>query len=330
MRKKDSWTHLLLEERQILYTMIARGVSLRAIAKILDRSPGTLSKELKRNWGFSVRAWQLLSPLEKAAAAHKRAQERASQSRSRERYRGILREVSFQRWMVERLSVDKWSLETVANSSWRFRPDSSVSTSTLYRFVKAESRNLIQFLPRRGKKYRRHLSDRKSVFRGGTPIAKRPDIEGEFGHIEIDAVVSSKHQTSILSLRERESRLAILSRVPDLKSQMVKNRIHGCLANLPTQARKTVTHDNGSEFAAIYQLERSMELQTYRCDPYASWQRGSVENLNGLLRRFYPKGTDFRTVSDEELKEVERKINDRPMKCLKWKTPTEVFNELSC
>lgn len=329
MKIKKKWHHLRHEERQVLHVMRERGNSLREIGKVLGRPAGTLSKELRRNKVTELRVRVAMTPIERAAAAHRKAKERAAKSRKREKFRNGLRDVAVQRWIVDRLSLDKWSPEIVAATVSKVFTEVRFSTSTLYRFIKLFGREMIPLLPHRGKKYRQQVCSRRGAYRGGRSIEDRPEVAGIFGHHEIDTVVSSKHTTSILTGRELVSKYVMLRKVDDLKSKTIKHKLHGYINTLPEAARLSWTHDNGSEFADVFELEQSLTIETFRCHPYSAWERGSVENLNRLLRRFFPKGTDFREVSEERLSGVELAINHRPMKCLGWKTPAEVFAQLA-
>jgi IS30 family transposase len=269
-----------------------------------------------------------MTPIERAEEAQRKARERSLRSRRRERFRGGLREAAVQEWIVDRLVVEKWTLEMVANSVSRYFPSVKFSLSTLYRFFKSERRELIKHLPQKGKPYRQRIRDRRGTFGTSRLIDERPNIQGEFGHFEIDTIVSSKNTVSILSGRERLSRLVMLRKVANLQAETIKPKLHAYLQYLPEEALRTLTHDNGPEFSNVYQLCSSFPIETYRCNPHCAWERGSVENLNKLLRRFFPKGMDLSLVSDEELKQVETMLNNRPMKCLGWRTPNEVFAQL--
>jgi len=255
----------------MLHVMRSRGLSFREIGRILDRPAGTLCKELKRNRSVSPRIWREMSPLERSSEAHRMACARAKKSRQRERFQGILREAAFLEWVADKLINEKWSPEIIANNVYRYRLGETVSTSTLYRFIKFHWREMIRELPRKGKSYRRKICGNRALSLGGKSIHERPDIAEEFGHHEVDTIVSSKHSTSILSSRERISRYAVLERIPDLKAETTKHRLHGQIANLPQYAARSWTHDNGPEFARLYEVRG---VETYRCDPYCSWQSG--------------------------------------------------------
>jgi IS30 family transposase len=320
---KKHWSHLSRDERQVLYVMRSQGYSFREIGKELGRSPGSLCKELKRNHNWRWRAYVGMSVYEKAAQAHTKAKERESKSRKRGKFIRGLQRIDVQQWITLKLSVEKWSLEILANKITEVFPEVKASTSTLYRFIKQRRKDLIPFLPQRGKKYRQRIADRRGVFRGSTPIAKRPSIKNKFGHYEFDTIVSSKNNFSILTGREKKSRYAILSPVSDLKAKTVKHRLHAYTKTL--SGFKSITHDKGSEFASVFKIKG---IKSYRSEPHCSWQRGSVENLNKLIRRFLPKDTDFSVVPEISIREIQNKINNRPLKCLGFKTPAEVFNRL--
>ena len=126
---------------------------------------------------------------------------------------------------------------------------------------------------------------------------------------------------------ERKSRYLLASKIPDRRAQSVADAKISQFHRLPKPWRRTLTLDNGREFAAFKQVERATGLSVFFADPYSAWQRGSNENTNGLLRRYFPKGTDFSTVSNTELAKVVRAINNRPRKCLGYRTPAEVVRQ---
>ena len=149
------------------------------------------------------------------------------------------------------------------------------------------------------------------------------------GHWEGDLVVGTKNQSAIITLVERASRLALLRRLPsDHDTASVMPVLTEMIQSLPVQMQKTLTWDQGPEMSSHAELSLATEIQIYFCDPHSPWQRGSNENLNGLIRDFFPKGTDFRTVTDAEIEEAQRLLNKRPRQTLNWQTPTEAFDQL--
>ncbi len=169
----------------------------------------------------------------------------------------------------------------------------------------------------------------------GTPISKRPKEVRKreaFGHWELDTVVSSrgKSKACVATFIERKTRHYMALKMPDRTAYTMEVAFGVVASQYPQDTFQTVTVDRGKEFACYANLENFHNLKVYFADPYSSWQRGSNENGNGLLREFLPKGHDFAQVTDEELAEAIRLINHRPRKCLSWKTAHEAFmGELS-
>jgi IS30 family transposase len=160
-------------------------------------------------------------------------------------------------------------------------------------------------------------------------IRHRPDSisnRQEFGHWEGDTVVGDKHKTGIHTEVERISRLLFAYQIPRIRAKETCLAQLCIFSGLPKQARKSTTLDNGVENYLHTKLQEELAMQTYFADPYSSWQRGTNENTNGLLRRYFPKRTDFRTVTQEELNEAVNRINNTPRKVLNYQTPSEVFS----
>jgi transposase, IS30 family len=161
-------------------------------------------------------------------------------------------------------------------------------------------------------------------------IRERPEpinTREEFGHWEGDTVVGDKHKTGTHTEVERISRLLFAYQVPRIRAKETYLAQLCIFSALPKQARKSTTLDNGSEHYLHTLLQDELGMQTYFADPYSSWQRGTNEYTNGLLRRYFPKRTDFRTVSQDEINDVVHRLNNIPRKVLHYKTPTEVFTE---
>ena len=179
--------------------------------------------------------------------------------------------------------------------------------------------------PRRRKQ--RRYGSLRGLIPGRVSIGKRAQIVAKrrrFGDWEGDTVYGAKTRACLLTQVERKSRYLIAHKVADRRASSVAQRKIEQFARLPKAWRRTLTLDNGKEFAAFRQVEHATGLRIYFADPYSAWQRGANENTNGLLRRYFPKGTDFSIVSDETLAAVVHALNNRPRKCLGYHTPHEV------
>jgi len=238
------------------------------------------------------------------------------------------------KWTIQRL-IRGWSPEQIAgrmklvfkgNSEMRITPE------TIYSFIYSDGfkhRKFWEYLPW-GRKKRKHKHGRK-VHRSSIPdrvsIHLRPkavDRKIELGHFEGDTVEGKGHKDGVHTEVERVSRKFFVKSVTRIDSEGAIKAQKEIFSSLPASARKSVTLDNGRE-NHNHTMLRNLGMETYFADPYSSWQRGSNEYHNGLLRRYFPKGTDFKSVSQEEIDECVEEINSRPRKCLGYFTPNEVF-----
>ena len=171
--------------------------------------------------------------------------------------------------------------------------------------------------------HRSHIPDRVSIHKRPAIIARRK----QFGHWEGDSIVGKNHASGLHTEYERVASYTRFEKVGSItvaETVIASKKIFGVL---PTKARRSTTLDNGSENHGHTELKKDLSMQTYFADPYSSWQRGGNENCNLWIRYYFPKGTDFSTISNEELKDVEEELNNRPRKRLKFKTPQEVFTD---
>lgn len=192
--------------------------------------------------------------------------------------------------------------------------------------------DLRKYLKRRHKvRKRKHIpfAVEKGAIKDRVLIDERPlavDLRIEPGHWEGDSVVSKKSRVGLNTVVERVSGLVKITRVRDGTSNETKRVVTRRFKSLPWHMRRTMTVDNGPENAQHKEITRELAMAIYFAHPYHSWERGTNENTNGLIRYYFPKGTDFATVSDKEVRDVERRLNNRPRKRLGWKTPQQVFN----
>lgn len=312
-------SHLKAEEREVISQMFVAGKSRSQIAKALQRHHSTIGRELKRN-GYKG--------LYVAVDAQRCAERRRIQGRVSCRKLNRLENLEY---VKERLR-QYWSPGQIAGRSQRDFPEDSrrrLSHTTIYTWIKQDDhasrwRRLLRC-------YKRRRKHKKSEQRQGRALEKRPTIVNERGRVgdwEGDTIVGAgPHGGVFVSLVERRSRYTILLPLPDRKSDRVERSIRGRLQQLPTAMRRSITFDNGSEFAAYQALENALGLDVYFTDPHSPWQRGTNEYTNRLVRQFAPKGTNFRELSHYKVAKFERLLNDRPRKQLDYQTPHEVFQE---
>lgn len=298
------------------------GHSLREIADVLGRSKGTISRELRRN---AAPAYHVYTP----CRAHERAVQRKRESGKRPRLKNE-RIVSYVR---EKLS-DEWSPEIIAGRISRDIRGASISHEAIYQYIyhpeTGGGEELIGFLVRAHRKRKKKgpgRRERKAKIPNRISIEKRPvsaDNRSRYGHWEGDSLVSRKSLSALNTLVERKSRYTHLTKLERKSSEATRDAVIKRLGPLPERARRSLTVDNGTENARHEEITEAIGTRCYFADPYASWQRGSNEQVNGMVRRYFPKGTDFSKITDEQVAWVESRINNRPRKCLGYKTPAEV------
>lgn len=328
---KRTYIQLSIEEREQIQEMMKwEKRSTRYIAKQLHRSISTISREIRRNGGQKKRQY---SP----RLAHERAMKKRS-SRGREER---LKSPELRSYTVEKLKLG-WSPEQIAGKS-SVDTGESISHEAIYQYiysrvhrngygeVRSGHEDLRPYLPLRRKRRMRRGSRkvRKQEYMTRLPsITNRPaEVEErkELGHWEDDLVVSKQSSHALKTLNERVSGVVCIGRVQNHAMAETNRVVHERLQDIPPAFRKTLTRDRGTENMGYRELEQHLQLTCYFANPYHSWERGSNENLNGLIRRFFPKGTDFATITDEQIEHVEYLLNSRPRKRLGWKTPYEVF-----
>lgn len=316
------YDHLTLSERDLITTMLYEHKSFGEIARALGRSKSTISREIKRN----------ASPEYQLYLSHRaqgRSEERRKQSGSRPRLKNK-QIVSF----VEAKLKEGWSPEQISGRLPKDRPGLSISHEAIYQYIyhpKTSSRlEMIGHLRRAHRKRKAKgigRSTRKTKIPNRTSIEQRPpsvETRKQIGHWEGDSLVSRKSLVALHSLVERKSRLLLLTKLPRKSASETVDAVLKRLKGLPPEARRTLTLDNGTENAGHQKITARLGIQCYFAHPYASWERGTNENTNGLVRWYLPKGTDFNTISCEQINLIESSLNNRPRKCLGFKTPLEV------
>lgn len=319
---------LTSHERDKIAYWYAVGERIREIARRLGRSPSSISDEIRRNKiggrYHSIRAHQ------------------ASEARKHNSHKKYVLKTrpTLQSYVVGKLGLG-WSPEQIAG---RLRkeinegvrpPEDYINHESIYQYIYDEPQSELRLwekLPRRHRKRRRWLGRKSRPVKipNRVSIRERPeDVNSrrDFGHWEGDTVVGDQHKTGVHTEVERVSRLLFAHPVPHIRAKET------CLAqlcifgSLPKQARQSTTLDNGSENYLHTQLQEELGIRTYFAHPYCSWQRGTNEYTNGLLRRYFPKRTDFRNVTQEQLNDVVHRLNNTPRKVLQYHTPREVFSE---
>jgi IS30 family transposase len=293
------------------------GDSQADIARALERDPSTISRELRRN----------------GPAADYTASDAQQQAARRRRERPLVRKLERPELsnFVRQGLAQYWSPDQIAGrcpKEFPRQPRLRVSRPTIYQWIRRQGEERSyweQFLRRRG---RPPKSTARSPIPARVDIAGRPEIvnrRGRFGDWEGDTVVGRQHRGGLVTLVERKSGFLKAAKVPDRHARRVRRKIETLLGDLPARLRHTCTFDNGKEFSEHERLAERLGCKVYFAKPYCSWQRGSNENTNGLLRQFFAKKTDFAEISHWEVSQTVDLINNRPRRRLGYRTPQEVL-----
>jgi transposase, IS30 family len=312
-------SHLTAAERDRIAQLSHRGFNQKEMAAALQRSPATISRELRRNSeGSEYHACQAQN-----LAQSRRSERPLTQKLDRPELQQAVRDGLANHWAPEQIAG---RLRSVHEDL----PNRHVSAPTIYAWIREsdDREHWSSFLRRRGKRPNRRKKG--SEMNAGSPIANRPEIiEGRLrlGDFEGDTVLGPAGTGGIVTLVDRRSRYTIMTKISSKDAEHVHHRIKLRLKALKEKLRRSITFDNGTEFARCHRLEKHLGMKLYFADPGCPHQRGTNENTNGLIRQFVPKGTDFRGITHNEVSEVETLLNGRPRECLGFRTPNEVFFE---
>ncbi len=314
------YKHLTPIERESIMKLLVQGYGTRAIARKMGRSPSTISRELSRNSGsgHSYSAYE--------------ADKRYHQRRAACRPKLKLADDETQERLLAYLG-EGWSPEQiVGHQKLDGEQKLGISVTTIYRSFK---RGLLPqaakgCLRRKGKIYRKKdvISDGRGRIKNAVSIEKRPKtVEGRkrIGHWEGDTVLGRPGTGGIVTLVERKSRYILARKIANKTADATTEAIVSLFEDVPLCALKTLTLDNGKEFAGHEEIAALTGASVYFAHPGHPGERGTNENMNGLIREYLPKGIDFREVLDGEVQQVVARLNDRPRKCLGFRTPREVF-----
>jgi transposase, IS30 family len=319
---------LCADEREVISRELARGSSYRSIGRLLDRDHSVVSREVRRNGGRKAY---------RAVPAQRRAGRCRTRPKSRllamnERLHGAVNDGLAKKWSPRQISR---RLRTDFPADDTMRVSHETIYQTLYLQARGELRTQLKLALRSGRA-RRVPRSRTAVATGKIRdminISERPPEAADRavpGFWEGDLIVGKANRSQIATLVERTTRFVMLVRIPyDRTAERVASLLARKMQTLPEFLRKSITWDQGKEMADHAQFTIKTGIDVYFCDPHSPWQRGSNENTNGLLRQYFPKGTDLSIHTQPELDAVADELNDRPRETLGWLKPTEVLNKL--
>lgn len=306
-----NYTHITQEERYQIYALKKAGINQSKIAETIGRSPSTISRELKRNQGL------------RGYRPHQ------AQLKSSERRAVNARRVDSVIWAFAREKLlEEWSPEQISGQA-------DISHETVYQRIYADKRHggllwkKLRCQKQRKKRYGK--LDRRGGIPNRLSIDARPDIvetRSRVGDWEADTIIGKHHKMAIVSLVERKTGLTLIQRVRRKTAEEVSTAMLNLMQPLKEHVT-SITSDNGREFAGHAVVAAKLAADFYFAHPYASWERGTNENTNGLIRQYFPKDRDFRTITDEEIDTAMRRLNHRPRKRHGFKSPYQVFLELT-
>jgi len=312
-----TYTQLTQEQRYQISAMLKIGQNQTEIAETIGKHKSTISREVRRNRG--QRGYRPKQAQQMSLDRRKKAKPRIQEST----------------WaLIESKLQEDWSPEQIAD--WLKRnTDIQVSHERIYQYILADKRTggrLYKHLRCQKKRRKRYGGyDRRGKLPNRRSIEERPEIVDQrqrIGDWEVDTMIGKGHRQAIVTLTERKSRFSLLRKVKRRKAKLVSAAVIDLLQPVADRSH-TITADNGKEFADHERIAHELEISFFFAHPYAAWERGANENMNGLVRQYIPKNRDLSSVTDEELLQIMNKLNHRPRKCLDFKTPFQVFFEHS-
>jgi IS30 family transposase len=315
------YIQITLQEREKIFALRARGKTATDIAGILGRNKSTISRELRRN----------RAPTYNRYSAHS-ANKRSLLRNGRRGRRLKLANRKLRQYVEKMLLKEQWSPEIIANQLTKKFPGHHISHETIYKFIydirNPKRRDLIKALARQYRRRKRrgysrrhsktHIPSRRSIKERPAQVQDRKQA----GHWEVDTLVSRKSLAAIGVILERKARYVKLAKLKRKSANLLRAAINRRLGRVPRHMRRTITYDNGSENTEHLLVNKRLGTRSFFCEPYHSYEKGSIEQVIGLLRRWIPKGCDLAKVSSKQLKKIEKRINNRPRKCLQYLEPS--------
>lgn len=321
-----SYTHLSFEERTALMLESQKSdFSARQFAIQINRHHSTIYRELERNSTTKCYRAEYASNL--ALAKRRRG------------HRKLQLDSTLWKFIVEAIRC-LWSPEQISKRLKQFLDTDksmNISHTTIYATIRALpkgelKKDLLSCLRHENKRRKANGEPKKdSILQDIKTIHERPSEVEERkipGHWEADLIKGKDNKSAVATLVERNTRLCIIAQLPDAKAESVRLALTQAMAHLPAELRKTLTYDRGREMAEHKILEKDLGIEVYFCDPHSPWQKGTCENMNGLIRQYLPKGVDLSQADQTYLNKVAMSLNCRPRKALDWLTPLEKFGQL--
>jgi IS30 family transposase len=312
--------HLTVEQRYSIDALLQSGKTKKEIAKMLGKDKSTIGREIKRNRDGWSKKYKADLAVKKCAVRHRVKPKKI-------RFTEAIRK------QVEDGLKEDMSPEQIVGLALR-KEQEMVSHERIYQHLwrdKKQGGKLYEHLRNAGKRYRKRGSkkDRRGIIPNRVDIDQRPAIVAEkerFGDFEIDTVVGKSHNGFLVTINDRKTGLVKIKKVETKEAQSVANATIEVMMPYK-ELLHTITADNGKEFSMHQKISEALKISFYFAKPYHSWERGANENTNGLIRQYFPKKTDFSTITDQQVQYVENKLNNRPRKRHGFLTPIQLFNQ---
>lgn len=313
------YRRVTIEDRLRIKDGLDAGLTNSEIADKLGFNKSTIGREISRNKG--LRGYR------------PRQAQHLAKSREQAKLGPYKLNPIIMAMITDRLEL-KWSPEQISNRL-KLEDEADISTETIYKFINQDRENgghLWRNLRRSNRSRKRRIpsEDRRGQIQNAHPISERSkkgNKRKKLGHWERDTMLGKNRKTGVLVITDRKSRFNKFRKLDRRTAHNVTNETIKALKGLPI---KSITNDRGQEFSDHQRCAKKLKVNIYFCDPYSSYQRGTNENRIGILRQYFPKKTDLTQLSNRQLKIIEFEVNNRPMKCLDWRTPYEVMMEKSC
>ena len=327
-----NYKHLSLGQRYQIQSLFNIGLSQTKIAEQLSVHRSTISRELKRNIPKRGRTAGLYIG---EHAQHK------TDKRHSDKTKRVLLTDSLKKRIAGLMIYEKWSPELIAERLTK-ESENCVSHETIYKWIwtakhsnhrdHSEYKDLHKHLRHNGRRQKRkNVKDNRGAITGRVGIEDRPDVVSDrsrIGDIEVDLMMGKEHKSALLVMTDRTTLITMIEKLSSKNADEVYEKMKTRLTNFSTSWVKTITFDNGKEFAYHHKIAEDLNVKTYFTRPYTSQDKGTVENRIGVIRRFFPKKTDLRKVTDKRIKEVERLLNYRPIRKFNYNNPIEVLNNM--
>lgn len=314
--------HLTEEQRYTIEKLLSQHFTKSKIANIIGVHKSTISREVKRNQ--DLRSGNYISGLAQRKSEH-RKKEKARHKVFTEKIKERAEELLGQDFSPEQIT-----------GYCRKQGEEMVSHERLYQHVwsdKKKGGQLHTHLRRQGRRYRKRgaLKDHRGIIKNKLSIDKRPAIveqKARFGDLEVDTIIGKNHKGAIVTINDRATGMLKMKRIVKKEASITSNAIIELLESWKPFNLSTITADNGKEFAEHEKISEQLGIEVYFAHPYHSWERGANENLNGLIRQYIPKNTDFQSLSDEYIEYIEDKLNQRPRKRFGFLSPYQKMESL--